>query len=466
MQGVRVIAIACLAAGAFAALAGSSRASFPGANGKLFFVGQAHATADPVHLYSVAADGTDLVQLTSGPASEQVARVAPGGASVVFARDTNEQCGHLYWAQGVDLFTVHADGTGLTRVTNNCPISDSTPAWSPSGTRIVMSRFGYLWSMKTDGTELAKLTCPTGRGDGGDYFPAWSPDGRSIAFNRLGDIYAMSANGDNQHFVTAGFGPSFSPDGTKLAFDAPSESDAGIYTISVDGGTPVRLTTGSDGSPVWSPDGTKIAFIHRSGTQMPAYAIQVMNSDGTDVHTVMDTLDAGWVDWAQAGASAAGTEPSVTAAGTACAETEPTPPTAAAPSPPAIAPAAPLGSLDAAQVAAPDRLTVSGVAFRPSPLRTRKAFAVTVVVRDLAGRVIRGASVQIFPQRGDANRSAPVATGSDGRALLRVSPTRRLALRTGGRLVLAVRARRPGDPWSSQVSALRLVSVRTATPTR
>jgi hypothetical protein len=121
-------------------------------------------------------------------------------------------------------------------------------------------------------------------------------------------------------------------------------------------------------------------------------------------------------------------------------------------------------SLDASTVAAPDRLTVGTVAFQPALLRTRKPFAVAVVIRDLAGRVVRGADVQIFPERGDAKRTVQVTTRSDGSAIVHVTPTQRLVLRAGRRLVLAVRARRPGDAWSSQVSALRLVSVRTGAP--
>jgi hypothetical protein len=88
------------------------------------------------------------------------------------------------------------------------------------------------------------------------------------------------------------------------------------------------------------------------------------------------------------------------------------------------------------------------------------------MIHDLADRIVRGAVVQIFPQGGDANRSAQVTSGTDGRAVLRVIPTSRLRLRAGARLVLAIRARRPGDTWSSQVAALRLVSVRTAAPAR
>ncbi len=60
----------------------------------------------------------------------------------------------------------------------------------------------------------------------------------------------------------------FSPDGTHVVFsipDSPGTLDPGIYTVSLAGGTPTKVTASptnaTDALPEYSPDGTKLAFV-------------------------------------------------------------------------------------------------------------------------------------------------------------------------------------------------------------
>jgi Tol biopolymer transport system component len=110
-----------------------------------------------------------------------------------------------------------------------------------------------------DGANLTRLTFSPFT----DWFPSWSPDGTKIAFMSSRDenfeIYVMNADGTNPVNLTNHPGsdehPSWSPDGTKIAFDSRRGNNGEIYVMNADGTHPVRLTSNrvSDSSPSWSP---------------------------------------------------------------------------------------------------------------------------------------------------------------------------------------------------------------------
>ncbi len=91
-------------------------------------------------------------------------------------------------------------------------------------------------------------------------------------------------------------GRSFSPDGEWIVFwmILSGESQADIYKIRRDGSGLTNLTSSPaaiDFDPAWSRDGTRIAFITNTGSPN-RFVLKTMNSDGGDVRTVYDPLDA------------------------------------------------------------------------------------------------------------------------------------------------------------------------------
>jgi Tol biopolymer transport system component len=156
------------------------------------------------------------------------------------------------------IYVVNPDGTGLTRITNNPGLGDFDPAWSPDGTKIAFASF------RDEPRNLCDFTCNT-------------------------EIYVVNADGSGQTRLTntpsRDEAPTWSPDGTKIAFQTGRNGQWEIYSMNADGSNPTRLTDNSafmdeDYDPAWSPDGTRIAFSHtyRNGGELDLY---LMNPDGT-----------------------------------------------------------------------------------------------------------------------------------------------------------------------------------------
>ncbi len=146
-----------------------------------------------------------------------------------------------------------------------------------------------VWVMNADGTDQKQLT------DNG-WGPVWSPDGTRIAYtgrrltgsrirpNQINEVWVMNADGTDQKQLTDnGWGPVWSPDGTRIAYTVGLRGILrGVRVMNADG-TDQKQLTDNGMSPVWSPDGTRIAYVALGpDTGVPTTEVWVMDADGTD----------------------------------------------------------------------------------------------------------------------------------------------------------------------------------------
>lgn len=129
--------------------------------------------------------------------------------------------------------------------------------------------------------------------------PSWSPDGTKLAyvsFEKKKPIVFVQSLLSGQRMVLANFkgnnsAPAWSPDGTKLAIVLTYSANSQVYVIGADGTGLQQLSfsTGIDTEPEWSPDGAYIYFTSNRGGGPQIYR---MPSSGGEAKRV--TFEGGY----------------------------------------------------------------------------------------------------------------------------------------------------------------------------
>ena len=268
---------------------------------------------DGSNIYVMNPDGTERDLLYEAPGWISSTAWSPDGSRIGFDLDVLGQ-----WPYNEELHVINTDGSGLERLTYRRGRDSNPAWSPDGSKLVFMldpfgSQASEIYIMVDFRIHYQRLT----DNEHSDFFPAWSPDGSRIAFvsGRDGDneIYIMNADGsgvrqltDNEHLDSS---PAWSPDGSQIAYISHRHNELyyRLSVISEDGSRGVHLAsftgifTGAtpdfyNGAPSWSPDGTRIAFV--STTIAGRFRRHIINSDGTEQVTLdvenCPSYDSSW----------------------------------------------------------------------------------------------------------------------------------------------------------------------------
>ena len=186
----------------------------------------------------------------------------------------------------------------LRRLTNEG--ANFWPAWSPDGQYIVYESdravgqipeaFGHaIYTMRADGSEITDIS---EHGTGEWREAHWSPDGERIVHIRYvgvgaQEIVTMDSSGGNPLRLTfndtSDQRPRYSPDGSRIAFQVVGAPAVRIHVMNTDGSGLHPIGPEDAYAFDWSPDGSRIVFLWNDISFDPrAGQLWTMQSNGSD----------------------------------------------------------------------------------------------------------------------------------------------------------------------------------------
>jgi Tol biopolymer transport system component len=302
---------------AFACIATPAAATLQIKNGRIAY--WAPVTDFKSQIFTRDLSGSDVQQLTQDDGTETATSPAysPDGRTIVYSQFHKPDDGAANW----DIYAMDADGTNKRPLTDTPDATEGEPSYSLDGSQIAysMADGSGIWVMNSNGLNAHQVTDDSSINE---LDPAFSPDGTHIAFeagssnSNAGGIDVVDLNtGDitGLSHVAGGSGPLFdlfptySPDGTEIAFDRFSFDSTGygeIYLMNADGSNlrPITDLPLNVEDMSWSSDGSQLIFDTYLGgfngfDTVPGPFLYVVNSDGSSAHPLDDSHGAQGPSW-------------------------------------------------------------------------------------------------------------------------------------------------------------------------
>ena len=141
-------------------------------------------------------------------------------------------------------------------------------------------------------------------------FPTWSPDGSRLAYcttigPNYGQIHIANADGKGKrqltHLKTGACFPEWSPDGKEIAITLYDANSTSLAVVDENGALLRNLGPGSDAH--WSPDGKQLLFLRPLPHTRIGSSIWIMRADGSEAREILeDSSHAVQTNWLPNGA--------------------------------------------------------------------------------------------------------------------------------------------------------------------
>jgi serine/threonine protein kinase len=258
-------------------------------NGSVIYFAERNNNFD---VYKLDLRTREDVRLTTLPATDMYAQVAPNRRDIVFVSDRDGD---------FELFMMDANGQNVRQLTSNA-VTDRIPAWSPDGEWIV-----YSSDTRGDGTHDVYRIRPDGSGNEllfsnnmRNSHPRYSPDMRYLVFTSgvpadatTWDIFRIELETRAVIELTSNtfqdWSPMFTLSGDRIVYLTDGEGNAAIVTMNIDG-TDRRILydgAGYEWGVAFSRDARYIVFSSDATGQDELY---IMNSDGSNVRQLTNNV--------------------------------------------------------------------------------------------------------------------------------------------------------------------------------
>jgi TolB protein len=248
---------------------------------QIVYAGKPHSRSKEIFVADF--DGSNARQISRNGSINNLPKWSPDG---------NRICFISFKKRHPTLYTIGRGSRGARPVRASSVIYKGV--WSPAGSELIVAgQVGAgnteILRLSSDGRIAARMTNHPAI----DTMPSWSPDGSKLAFvsDRTGapQIYLMNPDGSGQRRISFqgsyNVNPVWSPREDRIAYAGMVRGRFDIFTMKPDGSDVVQLTsTGHNEYPSWSPNGRQIAFQSGRGA---GTAIYVINANGTNLRRIV-----------------------------------------------------------------------------------------------------------------------------------------------------------------------------------